>query len=159
MPKNPTKAAGNVFCDARKRAASFNDKLNSREGASEILGIDRTRLARVELGSLFPYPEEALLMADAYNAPELLNSYCCNLCPIGCRTQQPLEMADLDRLTLKLLATFRNEESIKDSLLNITEDGVINEVEKPQLAEIIAYFDAIGKAGAELKLWYDKNLD
>lgn len=50
MPKNPTKAAANEFCIARKRAASFNDKLNSREGAAEVTSIDRTRLARIELG-------------------------------------------------------------------------------------------------------------
>ena len=62
MSRNPTKAADNEFCIARKNAASFNDKLNSREGAAEILGIDRTRLARIELGSLSPYPEEAMLM-------------------------------------------------------------------------------------------------
>ena len=37
MPKNPTIAANNVFCIARKEAASFNDTLNSREGASELL--------------------------------------------------------------------------------------------------------------------------
>ncbi len=71
MPKNPTVAANNVFCIARKEAASFNDSLNSREGASELLGIDRTRIARIELGSLNPYPEEVLMMSDAYNAQEL----------------------------------------------------------------------------------------
>jgi len=31
MPKNPTVASNNVFCMARKEAASFNDALNSRE--------------------------------------------------------------------------------------------------------------------------------
>ena len=83
MPKNPTVAANNVFCIARKEAASFNDSLNSREGASELLGIDRTRIARIELGSLNPYPEEVLMMSDAYNAPELNNHYCSQLCPLG----------------------------------------------------------------------------
>lgn len=51
MPKNPTVAANNVFCIARKEAASFNDSLNSREGASELLGIDRTRIARKGAGT------------------------------------------------------------------------------------------------------------
>ena len=88
MPRNPTKAADNAFCIARKKAAAFNDKLNSREGAAEVLGLDRTRMARIELGSLWPYPEEVLLMADGYNAPELLNHYCCEVCPIGCRSHQ-----------------------------------------------------------------------
>lgn len=92
MPKNPTIAANNVFCIARKQAASFNDNLNSREGASEELGIDRTRLARIELGSLNPYPEEVLMMSDVYNAPELNNHYCSRLCPLGIKTIAPAEL-------------------------------------------------------------------
>lgn len=71
MSKNATKASDNVFYRARSAASKYNDRLGSREGASEELGIDRTRLARIELGSLAPYPEEILLMAEIYNAPEL----------------------------------------------------------------------------------------
>jgi len=81
MPKMPTKAAGNVYCEARLSASSFNDRLSSREGAAEVCGIDRTRLARFELGTKTPYPEEVILMADSYNAPELLNWHCTNDCP------------------------------------------------------------------------------
>lgn len=69
MPKSATKAAQNVFYLARMEAATCNDRLASREGASEEIGIDRTRLARIELGSLTPYPEEVLLMSEAYGAP------------------------------------------------------------------------------------------
>ena len=50
MPKMATKAADNVFYKARIAAASWNDRLGSREGASEVTGIDRTRLANIELG-------------------------------------------------------------------------------------------------------------
>ena len=75
MPKQATKAADNEFYKARIAASKCNDRLASREGASEELGIDRTRLARIELGSLNPYPEEVLLMADYYDAPELANHY------------------------------------------------------------------------------------
>ena len=62
MSKYATKAAGNMFCQARYEAAKFNERLGSREGAAEELGVDRTRLARIELGSVTPYPEEVLLM-------------------------------------------------------------------------------------------------
>lgn len=75
MPKSATKAAQNVFYLARMEAATCNDRLASREGASEEIGIDRTRLARIELGSLTPYPEEVLLMSEAYGAPQLANHY------------------------------------------------------------------------------------
>ena len=66
MPKFATKAADNMFCQARYEAAKFNERLSSREGAAEELGVDRTRLARIELGSVTPYPEEVLLIHTAW---------------------------------------------------------------------------------------------
>ncbi|MEG2000571.1 MAG: XRE family transcriptional regulator [Evtepia sp.] len=158
MSRKPTKAAGNAFCIARMGAASFNDRLNSREGASELLGIDRTRLARIELGSLSPYPEEVLLMADGYNAPELLNHYCTSVCPIGCRSLQKYELNELDRLAVKLMVAFRKGESVENIFLDITEDGIIDETERPQLSHVIDYLDKITKTAGELKLWAEKNL-
>lgn len=49
MSKFATKAAANMFCQARYEAAKSNERLSSREGAAEEIGIDRTRLARIEL--------------------------------------------------------------------------------------------------------------
>lgn len=69
MGKHITKAAGNVFAEARYHAGTFNDRLLSREGASEELGIDRSRLARIELGSKNPFPDEVLMMSEIYGAP------------------------------------------------------------------------------------------
>lgn len=64
MSKFATKAAANMFCQARYEAAKSNERLSSREGAAEEIGIDRTRLARIELGSTIPYQEEVLLMTE-----------------------------------------------------------------------------------------------
>lgn len=83
MSKFATKAAANMFCQARYEAAKSNERLSSREGAAEEIGIDRTRLARIELGSTIPYQEEVLLMADCYKAPELKGNYCREMCPLG----------------------------------------------------------------------------
>lgn len=55
MSKFATKAAANMFCQARYEAAKSNERLSSREGAAEEIGIDRTRLARIELGSTIPF--------------------------------------------------------------------------------------------------------
>ena len=44
MSKFATKAAANMFCQARYEAAKSNERLSSREGAAEEIGIDRTRL-------------------------------------------------------------------------------------------------------------------
>lgn len=66
MSKFATKAAANMFCQARYEAAKSNERLSSREGAAEEIGIDRTRLARIELGSTIPYQEEVLLIISTF---------------------------------------------------------------------------------------------
>lgn len=129
MGKHVTKAAGNVFAEARYQAATFNDRLFSREGASEELGIDRSRLARIELGSKNPFPDEVLMMSDIYNAPELKSYYCKNMCPLG-KDFPDVKLEALDRISIKALSSFRKISAAKELLLDITEDGVITENEK-----------------------------
>ena len=158
MAKKATKAADNNFYKARIEAASFNDSFNSREGASEILGIDRTRLARIELGSLSPYPEEVLLMSDAYNAPELNNYFCSRMCPLGCQTVTPAELLHIDRLTIRILSALGNAEFIQKTIIEIVKDGKVTDDEQPQVDKILTALEKISKAAIEMKLWVEKNI-
>ena len=48
--KKATKASDNRYYQARFSAAQKNTEFESREAASDVVGIDRTRLARIELG-------------------------------------------------------------------------------------------------------------
>ena len=96
MGKKATKAADNRYYLARSEAAEQNPDFSSREKAAEIIGIDRTRLARIELDTITPYPEEVRAMAKAYNIPELCNSYCARECPIGRNTVREVSIDDFD---------------------------------------------------------------
>lgn len=113
MGKKATKAAGNVYYNARSEAAEYDTVFASRESASEVLGIERTRLANIELGNLTPYPEEVKCMAREYNTPELCNSYCANECPIGVGSVKEVKMDDFDRLSLKVLGSLKDIDSIR----------------------------------------------
>jgi len=158
MGRNPTKAAGNIYCQCRKEAAKMIDKLNSREGASEALFLSVSTLTDYELDNTRPPVETVARMADLYHTPELLNHYCTHDCPIGRRNVPRLEVSDLDRLTVKLIAAFRQGRDIQDVLLEITEDGVITEKEKPKLEGVLRYLDNITQVAGELRLWVEKNL-
>ena len=81
--------------------------LSSREKAAELLGIDRTRLARIELDTISPYPEEVKIMSEVYNTPELCNAYCARECPIGKGSVREVVIDDFDRLALKVLGSFK----------------------------------------------------
>lgn len=157
MSKYATKAADNTFYIARSEAAKSNDRLSSRDGAAEELGIDRTRLARIELGSLYPYPEEVLMMADIYHSPELKNYYCREMCPLGCDVPN-IETSGIDRITIKAMSTLKKVSETREALLDITEDGVIDDEEKPILSNILHTLEEVNEISASLKIWIEKNV-
>lgn len=153
MPKMATKAADNVFYKARIAAASWNDRLGSREGASEVTGIDRTRLANIELGTINPHPEEVLMLSDTYNAPELQNHFCSHLCPLGIGTISSIELEELERVTLQLISAMKSLPEVKDGILKI--DGI-------ELANIVngytLHHDAGQPATLELRIAFGADL-
>ena len=158
MGTNPTKAADNVYCRYRKAAAMYNDKLNSREGAAELLGISQSTLADYELGITKIIPADSIMrMADLYNAPELRNYYCRNCCPLGGEVPK-VEMEDLDRISIRALSTFRKLGETKELILDITEDGVISEDEKGDLNKVLENLEELEQIAQSLKLWVKKNL-
>ncbi|WP_283682743.1 XRE family transcriptional regulator [Parablautia sp. Marseille-Q6255] len=158
MSKIATKAADNMFCQARYAAAKFNERLSSREGAAEELGVDRTRLARIELGSTIPYQEEVLLMADCYKAPELKGNYCREMCPLG-KNMPKIENEGLDRISLRMVSSLRKINEAKETLLDITTDGIISDEEKPDLEKIIKTLDEVNELTQNLKNWIARNLE
>ena len=161
MGKNSTKCAGNVFYDARYNASSCNDRLGSREGASEETGIDRTRIARIETGTLDPYPDEVILMGCIYNAPELENKYCSTVCPIGKKKVPVLELNNADRAVLNFMAAYidlkRGEGEIEDLVVHAAELGTISENAMPTLRRIMERASALSVRTQELVLWSEKN--
>ena len=158
MGSNPTKAANNMYCKCRLAAAKYNDKLNSREGAAEMLGLSSSTLASYELDlTKVVLVESIMMMADVYNAPELKNWYCSNVCPLGAEFPK-IEIEDLDRLTVKALSTLREISNVKEDLLDITADGAISVEERPKLNNVIKTLDEISNVAQSLKLWAKKNL-
>ena len=157
MGRDAMKAAGNPWYEARKKASEYDDRLCSRESAAEQLGMSVSSLADAELGNTKVMPvDKAVLMADRYNAPWLLNHYCLNECPIGCRHSLSDDVVGIDRVTVKLLKNLKTDRlgelgEIKDTLLDIAADGKITDDEKPALQEVLAYLDELAKTVSELK--------
>lgn len=156
-----TKDNQNVYFRARKAAAEYNERLSSREGASELLGISPSTLADYELGiTKFVPVDKVVLMADLYNCPELRTGYCKNECPIGKHIPLATETGGIEGIALRLLKEFDTKqiEEMNRSLIGITADGVITEDEKPILEAIIRRLDELSVAISELKLVGEKVL-
>ena len=148
MGKKATKAADNMYYLARCEAAETNADFSSREKAAELVGIDRTRLARIELDTIVPYPEEVKAMAKAYNTPELNNSF----------SVSEVDIVDFDRLALKVLGSLKDIDTLRASLIAISEDGIISEDERPAFQDILDSLEKISTNAKALKLWAIKNI-
>ncbi len=153
MGKKATKAADNMYYLARCEAAETNADFSSREKAAELVDIDRTRLARIELDTIVPYPEEVKAMAKAYNTPELCNSFCARECPLGRSSVSEVDIVDFDRLALKVLGSLKDIDTLRASLIAISEDGIISEDERPAFQDILDSLEKISTNAKALKLW------
>lgn len=155
MGRDATKATGNVWYEARKKAAMYNDNFASRAGAAECLGISEDCLKSAELNLYKSMPVDvAVIMADGYKAPELCNYYCLHECPIGRDKPIAEETTSIERVTLKILKGIKTERlnEMKEKLVEIAEDGVISEDEKGDMEEILSYLDELAKTISELRL-------
>lgn len=148
-----------IYKKARIQAAEFNDKLKSREGAAEMLGVSQSSLLNYENGVCKQVPPDVVVnMADIYNAPEIMNYYCSNECPIGKHTVTELEIKEIDRITIEIVNLLDGVPNIQKQLMNIVADGIISEDEKPILNYILESLDKISEEVQELKLCVQKNL-
>lgn len=157
MSNITAETSSNAFYRARCAASTHNEQLKSREGAAAIMSIDRGRLYRIEKGLINPYPEEVHLMADLYNAPELRNYYCTEICPLGCEITKA-SVEDLDRITVRVVSAFRRLDGTKELLLDITEDGIVADDEKQDMRRVLESLEELEGIAQSLKIWVRKNL-
>lgn len=154
MGRKATKASNNPWYEARMNAAKYDGRLSSREGAAELLGMSVSAVADAELGLTKVMPvDKAVLMADLYNAPNLLNYFCLNECPIGCRHSISDDVKSIESVTLNLLKILQIDRlaDIKKTLIDIAADGVIDADEMEDLKEVVSYLDNAAKRISELK--------
>lgn len=154
MGRVATKAVNNVWYEARLEASKYDSRLASREGASELLGMSVSAVSDAELGlTKFMPVDKAVLMADVYKAPQLLNYYCLHECPIhGCVSVSD-EVSSIEHVTLRLLRQTKTEDlrEIKEKLITIAEDGKIGKDEIDDLTDVEDYLDELCKTISEIK--------
>lgn len=161
MGKGSINENTNVYFRARKNAATYNERLYSREGAAEMLGISVSTLADYELGNTKVVPvDKVVLMADLYNAPELITGYCVHECPIHGFLPLATQEKNLQGIALRLLKGFNEEELrlMKDDLITVTADGDISMEEVPKLSEIMNKLESLAETISEMKIVTEKYL-
>lgn len=157
MGRNATTARGNIYFECRKLAALDDPRLDSREGAAEMLNISPSTLADYELGKTKQIPIESVMrMADLYKAPFLKTRFCSCECPLGiaCQVDLPTRQPAIETVVLKM-ASKMNPITIqvaRDDLIVIASDGQVKGDEEKRLAEIIQSLEELARGTVGLRL-------
>lgn len=149
----------NIYYQARKNAALFNERLYSREKASEIIGVSESQLASYELGNTKSVPPDKVnIMADIYNRPDLKTHYCKNECPLGKNLPIATEIRTIEQIALHMFKSMKltNMDAIKEQLIEIAADGEVTQEEMKMLLDISMKLHEMAEAISSVKLLVDK---
>ncbi len=153
MPKVSAKENKNAYFKCREEL-----KL-TREQASELLeSIPADRIEKIENERVEAHPDEILLMAEKYKAPELCNYYCANQCPIGKRYVPEVKINDLSQIILRMVDSLNEVQDHQKRLINITSDGVIDDSEIDDFVDIQEKLEKISVTVEALQLWAEQKV-
>lgn len=136
MARQVTKAGDNRYCQARLEAAKWNEKLLTRSGAADVMGcVTEDSIKKYELGLTRPPNDAVALMADAYNAPELVLWYCANECPLGRNCREVPEMPP-ERTFVRLTNTLNKLTASMQELAELMDSGMEDETERRKIPKL-----------------------
>lgn len=124
----------------KARIASSKESFKSRCDTAKDIFISRRRLEEIETGKREPYTDELLIMAEAYDAPYLVEHYCNHICKIGqkfgCKYVE--NKGDAYKATVMFIKSLKEAEQAKENILEILSDGKISKNEISMLDEAIS---------------------
>lgn len=151
MPKVSVKENKNPFFQRREELGLTRDK------ASEILeSIPPERIEKIENERCLPHPDEVLVMAEKYKAPDLCNYYCSTQCPIGQQYVPEVKIKDLSQIVLMMLSSLNSVQDKQKRLIEITADGIIDEDELEDFISIQNELEKISIEVETLQLWSEQ---
>jgi len=146
---------GKTLFKARMEAAKQNDRLARRDTAAEFMHITEAALEKYELNRVNRVPaDKILIMAEAYNAPELKNIYCKTSCPIGCREAICTRNSNVQAAAIRILHSLEPA-SLKGHitrLIGIAADGEITAEEGGAVENVSEAFNKIVLAISEFNI-------
>ena len=153
MPRTTTKASKSAYQICREELGL------SREKASELLEtIPPERIERIETGKFTAHPDEVIVMAEKYHAPQLCNYYCSNECEIGKQYVPEVKVKDLANIVLAMLSSLNSAKKRQERLIEITSDGRIAADEVEDFVLIQEELEKISITVEALQLWAEKKL-
>ncbi len=153
MGRKSTKANKSIYQLTREEQGL------TREKAGELMEyISPERIEKIENEKVRILPDDIIAMAKCYKAPQLCNYYCSHDCEIGKKYVHPVEMKELSQIAVETLNGLHHLEKEKDRLLEIVEDGRINDYERDDFIRIKGRLDKLALSISSLQLWLDQKI-
>ncbi len=101
--------------------------------------------------------DKVVLMADLYNAPQLMSCYCASECPIGRRKAIAPEIRPLEKTVVSLLdlLTDKKLDAYMASLIHIAA-GCSRDGDAENMSEVVGYLEKLRVLVDELVLYDEK---
>ena len=126
----------------------------TQERAAELLNLSVRQLARFEAGELIPGDDIAYSMVVLYDSQYLAVQHLRSASHLAASIIPEVDPVSLQTATMRLLNSFaRWADKRRDrQLLEIAEDNIVDEGERPLYDEICREIAALVKEGLELQL-------
>ena len=114
----------------------------SQESLAEKLNVSRQAISKWELGTTLPETEKVIAISDFFKVSldYLLRGH------IRMDSDE-----SLDRMVLRFLGSAQDMENIAEELIDIMQDGIIDEKERVRVEAIIDTLDSIAEIISEIK--------
>jgi len=153
MARVSTKENKNIYQQLREA-----QKWSREKASEEMEGIQADRIERIESGKSNAHPDEVVIMAEKYKAPQLCNYYCANECEIGKQYVPEVKMKDLTQIVLEMLSSLNSAKKKQERLIEITADGQIEDDEVEDFIDIQDELEKMSLTVESLRLWSEKML-
>ncbi len=151
MGRRSIKENKNIYFTSREDAGL------TRAQASEAMEyVSESRIDKIENDRTIVQPSDVVAMAKAYKKPSLCNYYCTHECRIGQDTVAEIKPSSLAELSLGILNSLSALNAQKDRLMEIAEDGTIQEDERQDFCAIQENLNKISATIESLKLWVNQ---
>lgn len=123
----------------------------TQERAAELIGTSVESLRAYEYGKRIPPDWAVIKMIEIYGAPYLAYQDLKNRVEVGKELLPDLEVKELPAAILKLLKEVNDFIKLRDELIDITSDGIIDLQERERFKVIMEQLDEVTQAILSLK--------
>ena len=119
--------------------------------------LNYDKLVKLEHDPTKLQPLDVVGFALAYNKPELRNHYCCHDCEIG-KIDAPVveDASNIHKILVNMAVSLESVNSQKMRLMQIIEDGIVDDNEVGDLNKILDELEKISMTVEAIQLWCQK---